>query len=306
MRNPESRQGSARHQERPLYGVRVLDFSRSLAGLMATMLLAAQGADVIAVDALDEDCAGSRSNAPSPNVNCGKRSLAIDIRRPDGMSVVRRLLRSADAIVHDFQPDTAEVLGLDPEAVRTLRPDIVYVVLGGFFPGNICMPNGTSGQVNPVTPTGNEVQTGAKTVRRPETAGSVPDSTKALLAHQAIVTALLARDRSGEGHCVNLTLLDGALAFLWPDRMGELEPNHAAPEVYGAHRAAVPERDKSRPETRSHAHAHAQMHELIDIFGFSVAARAPASGEHTIDLLRELGYTEISIDSLIQDGVVLW
>lgn len=300
MRNPETGQGAATHQGKPLHGVRVLDFSRLLAGPLTTMLLAAQGADVIAVDSLDEECAGNQGKIRSPNIDCGKRSLALDLQRPDGISVVRQLLRSADVLVQDFQPGTAEALGLDPETVRSLRTDIVYVALGGFDPDSACTPNGASRPIGPALPPGPEVLVGHESGRCPGAVGSVPDSTTALLAHQAIVTALSARERSGEGHMVNLALLDTALAFLWPDRMGESEPEHLTATPYAARGPAEAGRKESG------ARGHRPLQALIDIFGFAVAERAPAPGEHTIDLLRELGYTERSIDLLIEDRVVRW
>jgi crotonobetainyl-CoA:carnitine CoA-transferase CaiB-like acyl-CoA transferase len=127
----------------PLDGIRVIDLSRVLAGPFATMLLADLGADVVKVEppAGDEtrtwgppwwgDPADGRS-AYFASVNRNKRSVVLDLRTDDGRAACDRLLASADLLVHNFRPGTAERLGLSTDALRSRHPRLVVATVGGF------------------------------------------------------------------------------------------------------------------------------------------------------------------------------
>ena len=124
----------------PLSGVRVADFSRVLAGPHATMILADLGADVIKIESPEGD--GTRQWSPPVNavgqstyfagVNRGKRSVALDLRSPEGLARARELAATADVVIENFKPGTMEKFGLGYEAVAEQNPGVVYCSISGF------------------------------------------------------------------------------------------------------------------------------------------------------------------------------
>jgi crotonobetainyl-CoA:carnitine CoA-transferase CaiB-like acyl-CoA transferase len=122
-----------------LAGIRVLDLTTNIAGPSATMILADMGADVIHVEHPEE---GSPMRSMGPHkgewgayfvaVNRGKRSLALDVSQPEGRDLIRRLLEGCDVLVENFVGWKATELGLDENAVRAVRPDILYVSLSAY------------------------------------------------------------------------------------------------------------------------------------------------------------------------------
>ena len=124
-----------------LRGTRVLAFENGLAGPLATRLLADLGADVIKVErpdggdvtrAWDTIAAGLSSGFVW--VNRGKRSVAVDVKDAAARPVVERLVQRSDVVLVNYTPGWAERVGLGEEAVRALRPDVVYVEISGYGP----------------------------------------------------------------------------------------------------------------------------------------------------------------------------
>jgi crotonobetainyl-CoA:carnitine CoA-transferase CaiB-like acyl-CoA transferase len=129
----------------PLAGIRVIDASRVLAGPFATMLLADLGADVIKIEPPDGDETrtwgppwwgdpADRRSAYFASVNRNKRSVVLDLRTVDGRGALHRLLETADLLVHNYRPVTAQRLGLETDALRARHPRLVVASVGG-FPG---------------------------------------------------------------------------------------------------------------------------------------------------------------------------
>src|SRR5271167_2140807 len=116
-----------------LAGVRVLDLSTMVAGPVATMMLADQGADVIKIESPSGDLmrhfAFGRSGMSASFLSCNrnKRSLAIDIKTNEGLAIIRKLAATADAFVHNFRPGAADRIGLGEDNIRGVKADIVYV-----------------------------------------------------------------------------------------------------------------------------------------------------------------------------------
>src|SRR4029077_13392509 len=109
-----------------------------LSGPWATMILGDQGADVIKVEMPGQGdhtrTGGNRSNGMSAsflNLNRNKRSVAIDLKTPEGVELVKRLAASADVLVQNFRPGVVERLGIDEAAIRAVAPAIVYVSING-------------------------------------------------------------------------------------------------------------------------------------------------------------------------------
>ena len=191
------------------------------------MILADQGADVIKVEAPDGGDAtragGNRRagfTASFLNNNRNKRSIALDLKRPAALEVLMRLIAGADVFVQNFRPGVAERLGVGEDAVRAVSPNIVYVSVSGFGevgpyaakPAYDPVIQGFSGLAT--------VQAGSDEARPRLLRTILPDKLTAITASQAITAALLARERTGEGQHVRLSMLEAVVAFLWSSDMG--------------------------------------------------------------------------------------
>ena len=211
----------------PLEGIRIIDLTSMLSGPWATMILADQGADVIKVE---EPRAGDHTrsygnkkggfSASFLNLNRNKRSVAIDLKTPQGVELVKRLAATADIFVQNFRPGVVERLGIDEAAIRAAAPAIVYVSISGFGETG---PYAQKPVYDPVVQAFSGltmVQAGADD-RRPRLIRTVlPDKLTAITAAQAMAAALVGRLRTGKGQHVRLAMLDAVMAFLWASDMG--------------------------------------------------------------------------------------
>jgi len=212
----------------PLAGINVLDLTSVVSGPLATMFLADQGADVVKVEPLGGDITRRSRQSVSGSgefsalfvsTNRGKRSLALDLKRPEGGTIMRKLIARADVLVQNFRPGTMERLGLDEPAVRADNPRLIYVSISGvgesgpYAGKRVYDPiiQGLSGFA--------DLQAEPKT-RRPRMIRTiVADKTTAIFAAQAVTAALYARERTGEGPHIRLAMLDTMITYLWPEAM---------------------------------------------------------------------------------------
>ncbi len=199
-----------------------------VAGPVATMMLADQGADVIKVEAPSGDLmrhfAYGRKGIGASFLSCNrnKRSIAIDLKTTEGLTIVRKLVATADALVHNFRPGTAERVGLGEETLRGIRPDIIYVSITGFGESG---PYASQRAYDPVI----QALSGLAEIQRDRDTGRprmirtiIADYTTALTAAQAISSALFARQRTGQGQHVRISMLDAMISYLWPEAMPDL------------------------------------------------------------------------------------
>lgn len=206
---------------RILDGVTVVDLTRFMAGPYATIVLADHGADVIKIESLPHgdptrqagvDYVGSE-NALYLMWNRGKRSVAVDLRRDDGIEIVHRLAAQADVLVENYRPGIAEEIGVGYEALAAINPRLVYCSITAYgsegrmahYPGTDPTVQATSGVMSLTgEPDGQPVLMGVP----------VADFTGSMLAVQGIALALFARERTGRGQRIEVSMLAGMLTLL--------------------------------------------------------------------------------------------
>jgi crotonobetainyl-CoA:carnitine CoA-transferase CaiB-like acyl-CoA transferase len=210
----------------PLEGFRVIDVSAMISGPIATRVLGDQGADVIKVEPPGTGdlvrAIGSSPHGLTPifaTANRNKRSIALDLREPQGLEVLKQLVRGADVFVQNFRPGAADRMGLGESALREVREDLVYVSISGFGETG---PYAHKRVYDPVIQalSGLASIQGDRVTGRPRMVRTIlPDKLTAMTAAQAVTAALLARERTGQGQHVRLAMLDAMIAFLWPEGM---------------------------------------------------------------------------------------
>ena len=206
----------------------MLDLTSVVSGPLATMFLADQGAEVIKIEPLGGDItrrsrqsisASGEFSALFVSSNRGKRSLALDLKRPEAAKIMHKLIARADVLVQNFRPGTMERLGFGEPALRELNPRLIYVSISGvgesgpYAKKRVYDPiiQGLSGFA--------DLQADPKT-RRPQMIRTiVADKTTAIFVAQAVTAALFARERTGEGQHIRLAMLDTMIAYLWPEAM---------------------------------------------------------------------------------------
>ena len=211
----------------PLEGFRIVDLTSVISGPLATMILADQGADVIKVETpLGGDFTRGSANrrggfsASFVNNNRNKRSIAIDLKNPKGLEALMAIVAGADVFIQNFRPGVVERLGVDEEAVRAARPDIVYVSISGFgHRGPLARRPVYDPLIQAISGL-TTVQAGSDEVRPRLVRTILPDKLTGVTASQAVTAALLARERTGRGQHVRLSMLDSVIAFLWASDMG--------------------------------------------------------------------------------------
>ena len=211
----------------PLHGYRIVDLTSMISGPLATMILADQGADVIKVENPDGGdhtrAANNRRNGFSAsflNNNRNKRSLALDLKDPRAKEALLRLIATADVFVQNFRPGVADRMGFGEEALRAVKPDLIYVSISGFgetgpFAGKPVYDPLVQAMSGLAT-----IQAGSDTERPRLVRTIVPDKLTAVTASQAITAALLARTRTGQGQHVRISMLEAVIAFLFASDMG--------------------------------------------------------------------------------------
>jgi crotonobetainyl-CoA:carnitine CoA-transferase CaiB-like acyl-CoA transferase len=230
----------------PLAGIRVVDLSRVLAGPYCTMMLADLGADVVKVERPGE---GDETRSWGPpyaggeaayflSVNRSKRSVAVDLKQPEGREVVLDLCARADVVLENFRPGAAERLGLDAAAVQRRNPAVVYCSITGFGQRGSRDRSGYDFVVQ--AESGLMAVTGAEEGPPTKAGVALVDVVTGLHAAVAILAALSARERTGKGERIEVSLLDSALSALVNVAQNALVTGEEPPRFGNAHPSIVP------------------------------------------------------------------
>jgi crotonobetainyl-CoA:carnitine CoA-transferase CaiB-like acyl-CoA transferase len=204
-----------------LHGLRVLDLTRALAGPYCTLMLGDHGADVIKVELPGTGDETREWLPPSIKgisayylaVNRNKRSVTVDLKNPDGKRVLERLIERSDVVVENFSPGTLARLGFPDERVRAINPRAVLCHISGFgqdgpgraWPAYDLIVQGMGGIMSLTGEPGSDpVMVGVPQA----------DVVAGMFAAFAIVAALHARERSGEGQVIDATMIGGQVALL--------------------------------------------------------------------------------------------
>jgi crotonobetainyl-CoA:carnitine CoA-transferase CaiB-like acyl-CoA transferase len=193
----------------PLHGIRVVDLTSYIAGSYSTMMLADLGASVVKVESLEGD--SFRELPGFFGWNRGKRSLAVNLKTPDGREVVERLARRSDVLVENWRPGVADRLGVGPTQLGPLNPRLIYCSVTAF---------GSTGPYvdrpgfDPILQALGGLMTLQGFGGPPRYLRTAPtDYYTAALACQAVLAALFVRERTGRGQRIETSLLRGVLAL---------------------------------------------------------------------------------------------
>jgi crotonobetainyl-CoA:carnitine CoA-transferase CaiB-like acyl-CoA transferase len=213
------------HRPRPvgapkaLEGIRVIDFSHFIAGPFATMILADMGAEVIKIEAPGRGDDLRRYppvdsalglGAPFLWTNRNKRSVALDLKSPAAIQIVRELIATADVIVENFSTGVMERFGLDYESCRKIKQNIIYCSVSAYgregpFADRLGFDPIAQVESGFVSMNGYADREGVRAL------SPVMDISTAMMASNAILGALVARERTGQGQAVELSLFDNAV-----------------------------------------------------------------------------------------------
>jgi crotonobetainyl-CoA:carnitine CoA-transferase CaiB-like acyl-CoA transferase len=208
---------------RPFAGVRILDFTRYLAGPYGTYQLALLGADVVKIESRDGDETrgqladrtwAARGMAPSfLAVNGNKRSITLDLRRPQAVEVVKRLSVGADVVWENFRGGVMDRLGLGYEALAAHNPRLIYCAVSGF--GRTGPERATAAFDGKLQAMSGIMSITGDPASGPTRAGfALCDTIGGMTAALAVASALYQRTHTGRGQLVDVAMLDAALAFI--------------------------------------------------------------------------------------------
>jgi crotonobetainyl-CoA:carnitine CoA-transferase CaiB-like acyl-CoA transferase len=227
-----------------LEGIRVLDFSAMIAGPYCTRLMADLGADVIKVEPPEGDY--MRSRAPLREgrsvyfgvVNAGKRSIALDLKHTQGVTLAKELAAACDVVVENFRPGVMRRLGFDYAALSAINPKLVYCSISGYGQA------GTHAHLPayaPIVQAASGFDTTAmshqRTDRPPNSAIFIADYLTGVHAFGASCAALVRRGRTGKGEYIDCALMDAMLGMLAYEVAEAQEPVSQPRPLYQATRA---------------------------------------------------------------------
>ncbi|MBC7132811.1 MAG: CoA transferase [Roseovarius sp.] len=231
----------------PLAGLRVIDLTSNVLGPVATQILGDMGAEVIKIEEPSGDYTRQVGPGRSPGmgsffmtINRNKRSVVLDLKRPEARSALMRLVATADVFVHSMRPGAADRLGIGYAEIAAVRPDIVYGSVSGFRPGSSLENEPAFDDV---------IQGRSGLAALSQMRGRPPEYMPMVIAdklcgHQfamAVALALVWRQKTGEGQHVHLSMYEAMVAFnlvehFWGAAVDMPELGIGYPRVMSPHR----------------------------------------------------------------------
>jgi crotonobetainyl-CoA:carnitine CoA-transferase CaiB-like acyl-CoA transferase len=209
----------------PLTGVRIVDFTSIYSGPIATAILGDQGADVIKIEPAEGDL--MRRGLPQRNgvaaafamMNRNKRSMVIDPRTDRGREILLAMIKDADVVMENFRPGVMDRLGLGYDALSKINPRLIFTSINGVgSTGPYARRRVYDAVIQAVS--GIAALQADPHEGRPQMVNTlICDKITSINAAQVTSAALFARERTGVGQKIELTMLEAALNFLWPDGM---------------------------------------------------------------------------------------
>jgi crotonobetainyl-CoA:carnitine CoA-transferase CaiB-like acyl-CoA transferase len=231
--------------QEPLTGIRIIDFTRHMSGPYATLVMGDFGADVVKVESLPK---GDPSRVTGTHYVAGvstmfltwnrnKRSIALDLRKPEGVAVAHRLIAGADIVIENYKPGVADEIGIGYQKARELNPRVIYVSCSAFGSrGPWAKRPGTDPVVQAMS--GIMSVTGERDGSPALVGIPIADFTSAMVNVQAMLLGLMARDRTGEGQWIEVPMLS-ALVFGLTTRVGPYFASGENPTRWGSQHSQV-------------------------------------------------------------------
>jgi crotonobetainyl-CoA:carnitine CoA-transferase CaiB-like acyl-CoA transferase len=213
--------GAVTPRVKPLSGVRILDLTRHMTGPYATVLLSDYGADVIKVESVPFGDPSRRTGTAFVDGesglfliwNRGKRSLALDLRKPEGLDVVHRLAKTVDVVIENYRPGVADEIGVGYETLSELNPRLIHVSISAFgSEGPRCGDPGTDPVVQAMS--GVMSVTGEADGEPLYVGVPIADFTGAMVGAQAVMLGLLSRAQTGRGQKIDVSMLNALMSTL--------------------------------------------------------------------------------------------
>lgn len=209
---------------KPLEGIKIIEISTIITASLSAMMLADQGAEVVKIEQTGFGdplrYLGTQKGGISAifaNVNRGKSSVELDLKKETDLNFAKKLISEADVLLNNFRPGVMESLGISREECKKLNKDLIYVAITGF---------GKKGSFSNKPAYDHVVQamSGATAIQsdleKPQYMKTLLcDKITAYTATQSICSALYKRERTGEASSIDLSMLDASMFFLWPDGM---------------------------------------------------------------------------------------
>lgn len=212
------------HTGGPMAGVTIVDLTSVISGPGAMGILCDQGAEVIKVEPFRGDIMRSRGETPGftpgfVSCNRGKKSIALDLKKPEAKEILWRLIDTADVLAQNFRPGVAERLGFSAAQALDHNPRLVYLSISGVGETGPYVNKRVYDPVVQALCGIAEIQADPNSGRPRMIRTLVADKTTAIYAAQAVTAALFSRVQTGKGQHVRLSMLDTMVSYIWPEGM---------------------------------------------------------------------------------------
>ncbi len=209
---------------KPLEGIKIIEISTIITASLSAMMLADQGAEVVKIEQTGFGdplrYLGTQKGGISAifaNVNRGKSSVELDLKKETDLNFAKKLISEADVLLNNFRPGVMESLGISIEECKKLNEDLIYVSITGFGKKGSFSSNPAYDHVVQAMSGATAIQSDLEKPQYMKTL--LCDKITAYTATQSICSALFKRERTGEASSIDLSMLDASMFFLWPDGM---------------------------------------------------------------------------------------